>query len=140
MLIYDDLFRWEGWGGKLQLASGKCRLRLFDLKKGGKKDLAFLKQTIAVVSDVSGSKMSVRSCTSHVASRVSEQFDIDPARMLWVEYYPRTTYGESGQFTIDERVDRVEFTWHGKKAIHPVWHPLTPPLRAIVKELIESAP
>ena len=140
MLIYDDLFRWEGWGGRLQLASGKCRLRLFDLKKGGRKNLAFLKQTIAVVTDVSGSKMSVRSCTSHVASKVSQQFDIDPARMLWVEYYPETTYGESGQFTIAERIDRVEFTWHDRKAIHPVWHPLTPPLRDIVKELIESAP
>ena len=34
MLIYDDIFAWEGWGGELRLASGECRLRIIDLKKG----------------------------------------------------------------------------------------------------------
>ena len=39
MLIYDDIYSWEGWGGMLRLASGKCRLRIFDLKKGNEKRL-----------------------------------------------------------------------------------------------------
>ena len=48
MLIYDDIYSWEGWGGKLRLASGKCRLRIFDLKKGNAKGV-FTYYLIALV-------------------------------------------------------------------------------------------
>ena len=33
MLIVDDVFAWEGWGGRLRLEAGKCRLKIFDLRK-----------------------------------------------------------------------------------------------------------
>ena len=59
MLIHDDICSWEGFGGKLRLGSGKCRLQIFDLTAGGKKGLAHLKPIIVVVSDIPESKMSV---------------------------------------------------------------------------------
>ena len=31
MIVYDDIFEWEGWGGRLKLANGRCRLRIYDL-------------------------------------------------------------------------------------------------------------
>ena len=31
--LFDDVLHWEGYGGKFNLAAGRCRLRLFDLSK-----------------------------------------------------------------------------------------------------------
>ena len=36
MLIHDDTYSWEGFGGIFDLASGRCRLRIFDLSREGK--------------------------------------------------------------------------------------------------------
>ena len=59
MMIYDDIFSWEGWGGRLRLASGECRLRIFDLQKKKAGGLAYLRPIIVLVSDVPESRMPV---------------------------------------------------------------------------------
>jgi hypothetical protein len=138
MLIYDDIYSWEGWGGSLRLASGKCRLRIFDLKKGDKGP-AHLKPIIVVVSDVAESRMSVRSCCGHIASSVAREFDIKPHRMMFIEYYPQTVYGEHRDRVIPEKYDLVDFNWHLDKAIEPKWRTLRPPLLDVVKKLVEGA-
>jgi hypothetical protein len=68
MLIYDDIYSWEGWGGTLRLASGKCRLRIFDLTEKNRDRLAHLRPIIVIASDVPDSKMSVRSCCGQKGS------------------------------------------------------------------------
>ena len=137
MLIHDDLFSWEGWGGELKLASGRCRLLIFDLRKGDIKGLSHLRPVIVIVSDVPESGMSIKSCAGHLATKVVETFHIDSARMLFVEYYPAVTYGEDGKNTIPERYEAVEFTWIENKAIQPKWRTLKAPLLEIVRELME---
>ncbi|MGD8970285.1 MAG: hypothetical protein PVG01_02675, partial [Desulfobacterales bacterium] len=72
MLIHDDIFAWEGFGGRLRLGSGKCRLRIIDLGKGRHKGLAHLRPYIVVATDVPESRMSVRSCVSHIATSVAK--------------------------------------------------------------------
>lgn len=136
MILFDGIYTWEGWGGALRLGHGKCRLRLFDLTRSDKRQLAHLHPYIGVVTDVEGSPMSVRSCTSHVVSKVAQEFQLPPQRMIWVEYYPPTVYGPHSEHHIAERFDRVEFTWHGDRAIQPRWRPVTPPLLEILKKLI----
>ncbi|MGA8179470.1 MAG: hypothetical protein WB792_05395 [Desulfobacterales bacterium] len=138
MLIYDDIYAWSGWGGKLKLGSGKCRLRIYDLKKGNKKDLMHLRPIIVVVSDVKDSTISVRSCSGHIATLVTKAFNIDPLRMLWVEYYPEHKYGAGDTHFIPEKLDAVEFSWHGDKAIQPKYRPLVPPLLDEIKKLIRE--
>jgi hypothetical protein len=138
MLIYDDIYAWSGWGGKLKLGSGKCRLRIYDLKKGNKKGLMHIRPIIVVVTDVKESKMSVRSCSSHIATLVAKEFNIDSHRMLWVEYYPEHKYGAGDSHVIPEKLDAVEFDWHGDKAIQPKWRPLMPPLLDEIKKLIQE--
>lgn len=138
MLIYDADFAWEGWGGKLQLASGKCRLRIFDRARGVGKGVAFLRPFVVMVSDLPDSKMTVRSCAGHIATRVTETFAIDPQRMVWVEYYPAVTYGPNGEHTIDEQYVSVDFEWYKGKAINPRWRQLTPPLLDIIRDLAEN--
>jgi len=138
MLIHDDIFSWSGWGGRLKLGSGRCRLRIYDLKEGDKKDLMHLRPVVVVVSDVSGSNMSVKSCTSHIATLVAKGFNIDPHRMLWIEYYPENRYGVDEIKVIPERFDAVEFAWHEDKAIQPKWRALKPPLLVEIRKLINS--
>ena len=76
MLLHDDTYNWSGWGGKLGLGSGKCRLRIYDLNKENDRGLTHLKSIVVVVSDIPGSNVSVRSCNSHVATMVAKDFNI----------------------------------------------------------------
>ena len=139
MLIFDDIYSWEGFGGKLRLASGKCRLQIFDLEKGANKGVAHIRPVIIVASDVAESRMSVRSCCGHIATGVARDFNIKPDRMMFIEYYPRSVYGEQRDQVIDEKYDWVDFKWHGEKAIQPKWRPLKPPMLDVVKELVGSS-
>jgi len=138
MIIYDDTFSWEGFGGKLRIGSGKCRLRIFDLKKGTAKGLDYIRPIIAVVSDISRSNISIKSCSGHIATKVIREFNIDPSRMLYVEYYPEVIYGEEKEKMIPERYDAIEFSWHEDKAIKPKWRTLKPPLVDLIKRLMED--
>jgi hypothetical protein len=138
MMIYDDIFSWEGWGGQLRLASGECRLRIFDLQKNKIGGPAHLRPIIALVSDVPESRMSVRSCTSHIATCVVRDFNIQPQRMLYVEYYPASTYGDRNQHHIPAKLDGVDFQWRECKALHPQWRTLQAPLFDEVMALIRQ--
>jgi len=138
MLLYNGLYHWKGWGGKLQLASGKCRMRVYDLSKDKPDGIVILKPVIVVLTDVPREKtndMTIKSCASHIATLVTRQFSIEPERMLWVEHYPQVTYGKDNGKVIAERYEAVEFTWHGDKAVSPRWRSLEPPLSDLVKDL-----
>ena len=138
MLLYDGLYHWKGWGGKLQLASGKCKMRIYDLTKREKDSVVLLKPVIVVLTDEPSEKindMTVKSCASHIATLVTKQFSIDPKRTLWVEYYPQITYGKADTNVIPEKYEVVEFTWHKNKAVNPKWKLLEPPLSDMVKNL-----
>ncbi len=137
-VIYDDIYSWEGFGGELRLGRGKCRLRIFDLKKDSGKGLDYIKPIIAVVSNTPGSKMSIKSCSAHIATKVTKEFNIDPSRMLYVEHYPAVIYGEKDEKLIPERYDAIEFTWHEDKAINPKWRTLKPPLVDLIKKLMKD--
>jgi hypothetical protein len=139
VLIYDEIYYWEGFGGVLRLASGKCRLRIFDLKKGDREGLAHLRPIIIIASDVAGSRMSVRSCCGHIATGVAREFNIKPDRMMFIEYYPQTVYGEQQDHVIAEKYDIVDFHWHEDKAIQPKWRALKPPMLEIVNKLVAGS-
>ncbi len=139
MLIYNDIFSWEGWGGQLRLASGECRLRIFDLRKESADGPAYLRPFIVIASDIPESPMSVRSCTGHIATNVARQFKIEPDRMLYVEYYPETAYGEHNEHIITEKYDVVDFTWHEGRAIEPRWRALKEPMLEMIKEMMAAS-
>jgi hypothetical protein len=141
MVIFDDIFEWEGWGGKLRLARGKCRLRIFDLNQGPHRGIVHLRPIVVVASDLprEGMQMgevSVRSASSHIATVVCRRFGIAPARMQFVEYTPAETYGQNNEYVIQAGFDAVTFTWKDDLALFPKSQPLDPPLLDIVRELI----
>jgi hypothetical protein len=136
MLIYDEVYAWKGFGGLLKLASGQCRLRLYDLTREPGGGIAHLRPYIAIVSDVPESRMSVRSCTGHVATSVSRDFKIDPQRMLYIEYYPESIYGERRDHVIPEKYEAVDFEWTEGGAIHPCWRTLKPPLLDAIRQMV----
>lgn len=142
MIIHDDIFSWEGFGGALDLAAGRCRLRIIDLAKGGRNKVTHLKPMVVVVSDLPNEtthfkKVSVRSCASHIATRVTIEFNIALQRMVYVEYYPASTYGDRNQHHIPAKFDTVEFVWAEDKALHPKWRALEEPLVSVLTELID---
>lgn len=138
MLIYDDIFSWEGFGGMLKLASGKCRLRILDLNRSDHDGLTHLKPMIVVATDLPDSNMSVRSCSSHIATMVGRRFNIPPHRMQFVEYYPKKTYGEGNRKVIPEVFEAVDFTWKEDKALHPKLRPLGPPLLDLLVDIFRK--
>ncbi len=139
MLIHDDIYAWQGWGGKLRLASGKCRLRIYDLKQGGSLPAAHLRPMIVIVSDVAESPMSVRSCAGHVATSVARDFAIKPSRMMYIEYYPESVYGERGDHVIAEKYEAVDFDWTEGGALQPRWRILQGPLLDSLKKIVSGA-
>ena len=141
MRIHDDIYSWDGFGGMLDLASGRCRLRIFDLARAYSDNVKLIKPLVVVVSDLPGHEsnlknVSVRSCTSHIATCVVRDFGLDPHRMVYMEYQSATTYGEKNQREIPARFDVVDFEWHDDKAMHPKWRRLDSPLLETVVELI----
>lgn len=141
MVQFDDIFSWEGFGGKYRLAAGQCRLRIFDLQHHKHQNVTPLKPLVAVVSDLPDEnpklkKLSIRSCASHIATTIVDRFHIDPHRMVYVEYYAPSSYGDHNQFTIQAKYDAVDFIWHDNLALHPKWRSLNEPLVYVVAELI----
>lgn len=135
--IYDDKFYWKGWGGRLRLGSGVCRLRIYDLTKQAKdRQLSHIKPIIVVVTDIDESGMSIRSCAAHIATQIVENFNISPNHMLYVEYAPSRRYGENDEQVIPEVVDSVAFTWRENRAINPKWRPVSPQLKKMIKNLL----
>ena len=146
MKIFNDVLNWDGYGGKFNLAAGRCRLRLFDLSKDDSAAVSQLKPIVAVVSDLPGDrlptmkKVSVRACISHVATTIAHRFKLDPNRMVLIEYYPRETYGQHAEKIIPEKFDVVDLQWHGDKALFPSWRPLQAPLLDTVRALVAGTP
>lgn len=136
MRVHDGIYEWEGFGGKLRLASGRCRLRIFDLASASARGPAPLYSALVVVSDVAGSPISVRSCAGHVATAVARDFTLDPHRMLFVEYTPKSRYGEHGERVIPERYAAADFTWTPGGAIQPRWRLLQPPLLDAIRRIV----
>ena len=143
MVVFDDIFEWEGWGGRLKLAKGRCRLWIFDLNRSACKAVLHLRPMVVVASDLPREGMmkgdvSVRSAASHIATVVSKKFGIDPARMQFVEYTPRETYGKHNEYVIEAGYDAVEFTWQDGLALFPRIKSLDPDLIAILRKCMES--
>jgi hypothetical protein len=149
MLIYDGIYSWEGWGGRLNLGSGKCRLKIFDLDRndgaGRQRRVAHMRPIIVVVSDIprepawTPNQMSVKSCASHIATKVVGEFGIDPERMVWIEHYEATPPGEGVLYPCEERFDEATFTWRDEGALQKGWKPLSPPLTELVRKLLADA-
>lgn len=138
MLIFDDEFEWKGFGGQLKLGRGKCRLSIYDLSAERTGRLALLKPVIVIASDHPDSKMSVRSCSSHIATMVSDTFEIPPNRMQFVEYAEEKRYGPDNQKVIPEKFVAVDFTWKDNKAMHARLSSLGPPLLERIKKLLAN--
>ena len=142
-IIYNDIFHWKGFGGMFKLASGNCRLLIFDLKTDG--NVTPLIPYIIVTMDtpakstiLRNKNLTIRSCNAHIATEVTRQFKINPGKMLWVEFYPESKYGIKKEKIIKESYEKIDFTWKDGKAYDPVDGPLRSPALDMVKKLMQD--
>ena len=145
MVVYDDIFAWEGWGGPLKLARGRCWLRIYDLNRANRQEVLHLRPMVVVAADLPRKGMmkgeiSVRSAAGHIATVVSRKFEIAPQRMQFVEYTPSETYGRKNEYVIAAAFDAVEFSWQEGLALFPRVRPLDKALVAILQEGMEQSP
>ncbi|SRR6056297_252496 len=138
MVVYNDIFEWEGLGKSFGLASGRVRLRIFDLSSEDSDKMVCLRPIIVVVSDLPEEKVTVRGWAGPLASFVVNRFNINKNRMLWIEHYPAVQYGQKKIKHIPETYEIVDFTWKGDKAVLPRWRTLKPPLLDVVRELVDN--
>jgi len=143
-ILYNQIFQWDGFGGLLKLASGRCFLRLVELHQT---DTTVIKPYVAITEDLPAdaaqdlppdapqkkNHLSMRSCCAHIATRVTQKFKINPKRMRWLEYYPESIYGFHQEKRIPEQYEEVTFTWEDEKAFHPSFRVLKPPVLDQVK-------
>jgi hypothetical protein len=139
MILYNDIYSWEGLGRKFGLAVGKIRLRIFNLNEHDAGDVVHLRPIIVVVSDVPGEKISVKGWAGPLAGYIVNDFGINPDRMLWVEYYPAVEYGKRTIKYIQEKFEAVDFTWEAGRAVRPRWRDLKPPLLDTVRQLVYTS-
>ena len=144
MVVFDDIFEWEGWGGHLKLAKGRCHLRIYDLNRIEDTEVLHLRPMVVVASDLPRKGMqkgeiSVRSAAGHIATVVCRKFQIDPHRMQFVEFTPRETYGKHNEYVIEAGYDAVEFTWQDGLALFPRIKPLTGALKIWLQQILENA-
>ncbi len=142
MFIYNNTFSWDGWGGAIRLAAGKCHLWLFDLRKVPQRPqgMIFMRPVVGVVKEIDpDNPISLRSVTSHIATQVTRKFNIDPRRLLWLEYLPARTYRRPTPRSVPARLDLVELNWVAGKAMTPSWRPLEEPLATLIQNFIEAA-
>lgn len=140
MLIFDDIFHWDGFGGRLRLASGKCHLKIFNLSRGDVGGVVHLKPMLVVATDLADSKMTVRSCCSHIATTVARQYNIAPHRLQLVEHYPEKVYGEKTKQRIPQKFEAVELVWEQGLALHPKWRPVEGLLLDFLRDQFKDQP
>lgn len=138
MLVYEGIYRWEGFGGRLRLPRGCCRLRIYDLARRAPEAVALLRPLLVLVADVPESPLSVRSCAGHLATSIARDFAIAPARMLYVEHVPESRYGREGERVIPEEFVAVDFTWTEGGAMHPRWRTLRGPLLEVIRHVLAT--
>lgn len=138
MLVYEGIYRWEGFGGRLRLPRGCCRLRIYDLGRQAAEAIVPLRPVLVLVADVPESPLSVRSCAGHLATSIARDFAIPPARMLYVEHVPESRYGPGGEHVIPEEFVAVDFTWTEGGAMHPRWRTLPGPLSEAIRRLLAA--
>lgn len=144
MRVHDGIYTWDGWGGKMKLGSGRCRLMIFDMaQRQQTRGVAPLKRHIVIVSDLPETQattrrdiMSVKSCASHIATGVVRDFHLDRHRLVWIEHYPADPEDSAIRYKSAERFDEVSFEWKEDLALQPKWKTPSPDMISLVRELL----
>lgn len=106
-LTIDQEYRWKGFGDGMGQWLSKCRLRILKPHP---------EQSIVIVSDLGrDTGTSITNCAEILATRIVQEYELDPACLMWVEHYPG-----DGSFP-DEEFALVSFDWNDRRAINPDW-------------------
>lgn len=91
-----------------------CHLRIFQDKT----------KTFVIVTElVTNPGMSVTNAAEVIASKVVNQFHLNPETTRFIEHYGQESYEYTGGRKRVDVFDDVTFTWNGTNASSPKWKP-----------------
>jgi hypothetical protein len=99
-LIEDIIFTWQSVGHTFD---SKCRLRIYQLE---------CDRTVIIVSQLpNNTGRSITNAAEHLIQLVRFQYNLTPAKMMWIEHYP--SYNIEDEDTYYEvRLVNGEATWN----------------------------
>ena len=108
--IFEGLFKWQGFGNGFGLWESRCYLQISVNPQS--------EMTVAVATDLGAGDngTSVTNAAEHLAGLVSQQFEIIPEKLTWIEHY----LGGPGRHE-GETFDLVSFQRAGRGFSNPSW-------------------
>jgi len=90
-IIFDNVFMWHGFAldfEKDEAPDSCCRLQIIDFDSSGSSNPLF--RWAVIVSDLKEHTggILISNCAEGLFKRISENFDLDPRRLIWIEHYP----------------------------------------------------
>lgn len=129
----DIIAIWKGFGRIDQrngLFESKCRIRIWQLHD----------KNIVLFSDLDkpDTGTSITNCSENLATLVHRDFKVSPQQTEWFQHYPRhnTSQATKEKEGIGEEVDKVSYSWDGRRFKSPRWRPSS---REYLEEIVETS-
>ena len=79
-------------------------------------------KTIVIVTELATNQgLSVTNAAEVLASKIVEQFHLDPTTTRFIEHYGKESYGYEDERAVADVFDEVTFVWNGMLAMSPTW-------------------
>lgn len=89
-----------------------CHLRM--VETGG--------ETVVIATELADNEgMSITNAYEWLASRITQEYELDPQRTRFIEHYSAASYVGG---SIPDTYDEVSFVWNGREAHNPQWRRL----------------
>ncbi len=103
--MVDTIFNYKGSNNR----DAKCRIQIFE-------QVGRIVIVATELADNSG--YSITNAAEQIVAEVCRKFNIDPEKLIWVEYYPPKKSTAS-------RCELVQFNWDGQYFSRPRWASLS---------------
>ena len=140
--LYNGPFEWENDAPGIHHQRWQCHLHVFNLDQVPDLDFKMTRPMAVVATaikehDQPGNK-SIRSFAHQILTKACEDFQLDPARVMFVEYVAPREFGRKESRQLPARLFAGDFRWHNGRAMYPHWQELENPLKTTIQQLLDQ--
>ena len=140
--LYNGPFEWENDAPGIHHQRWQCHLHVFNLDQVPELDFKLIRPIAVVATMISENDQpgntSIRSFAHHIATKACADFDLDPTRILFVEYVAPREFGRVERRHLPARFFAGDFRWHNGRAMYPHWQELEDPLKTTIQQLLDQ--